>query len=312
MTLVATYVGIGDPPRVGVDARALSPRTVRVNFSETMKVNAAIQNIASYTITEDVGSTAVAVTDVSLGSAFSPTYVILTLDADLSVGFDNYNVLVTSGVKDVAGNSLDEDHDNDDFSGLDFGVLDHCEDAKARLLEQFKRTNLADLICALCEPAGDLERAIADIRSYRSLDTAFGIGLDRLGQLYRRPRNGRDDEDYRVILKVEAFKVSSKGTPNDIITLITMLDDGVDPESIIYEEHYPAGILVSSTVPLGSRLRGVERGEILKSAKPAGVRLVYLFTEDGAELFGWDDDLDALPWGEESDDEIGGIWAEGI
>lgn len=303
MAITASFVGIGVAPRVLVDARALSPRTVRVNFSEAMKVNTAIGLKASYTIDAAEGSTSVEVTDVSLGTGTNPAYVVLTVDVDFSVGIDNYNVQVASTVKDVAGNPIDEDYNNDFFGGLDFGVLDHCEAAKARLLEQFKRTNLPDLLCALTEPAGDLERAFADIRQYRSLDTAFGVGLDRIGSLYQRPRNGRVDEDYRTILKVEAFKVSSKGTGNDLIRLLQMLDDAIDPDSIVYEEHYPAGVLLSSTVPAGARLRGRERGMILKSAAPAGVRLNYQFREQGVPIFGWHGDSRAAGWG-------AGIWAE--
>ena len=327
MSLTATFTGIGVHPTV-VTARARSSRTIEVRFSEPMRVNSALLDEDNYVLFHDGVSVDVAVLSVALIYPSAEDAVMLTVDVDPTIGIDNYAVRVDTSIVDVAGNTLAGDDawgpfgepvtDNVEyFSGLDWTVSDHCALGQARMLEQFKTLPVFEgVLCATLDPGGDIERAADDVKNRRSLDTAFGKGLDKLGELYKRPRNGDVDDDYRLYLKAEALNVSSRGHPDEIIAIISQLR-GDETDDLIYHEHYPAGISISDVITsddtetvnrIGERFAG-----ILRKAKPAGVRLVYSWIDGDAIYFVWDGD-DGGGWQEEDEqpDGDGGIWMEGV
>lgn len=116
MAITANFTGTGIKPQVQ-SAGGLSVTVVRVHFSEAMDNNAALKNVASYTVAEDVGSVARTVASISPEQAVGPTYLDLTLDGEMTAGTNNYNVQVSTSVKDLAGNTLDPAADDVDFHG---------------------------------------------------------------------------------------------------------------------------------------------------------------------------------------------------
>jgi len=52
------------------------------------------------------------------------------------------------------------------------------------------------------------------------IDEAVGLQLDNIGDDLQQPRYGRNDDDYRFLLKTKIIAANSSGTTNDIITII--------------------------------------------------------------------------------------------
>jgi hypothetical protein len=290
LPLSDTFVGIGVAPEV-VSAFAETTRRVRVVFSEPMDAASGIADSASYTITADVGSAARTVVSVSLEPAVSPTYVLLVLDGDLTVGTDNYNVAVDTTVTDAAGNELDAAADDADFDGTHADPLtDHCEEAKARLAYQHRgQERIEDLICVFAERMQAPDQALIDTRSFRSIDTAFGEQLDRIGAIIGITRKGLDDEEYRIRLRAKAQVIRSRGRPDELLNILTTLDDGFTASeggNITLVESFPATVILNGTlVPSGDVERGAEFAQsYLRPAKPAGVRLIHEFWETDIPL----------------------------
>lgn len=318
MPLSGSYTGVGVAPTV-LEAYGETANRVRVVFSEPMALSAELQDPASYTITEDMGSAARTVDAVSVEPAAYPTYVLLILDGALTVGSDNYNVEVDDAVTDRVGNVLDAAADDADFSGVHtMTPIDHCEAALARLLTQFRQKPLFEgLICALAEGAQPLEQAGQDLRAFRALGTAFGEQLDGIGQNLRQPREGVSDSDYRVILNAKVLVLACKGRPDELLTILTTLDDGFDPGAIAFSEQFPAAYVMRCHVPGGNQLRGERYARMVREAKPAGVYFELEFEEEGRTLLSWSEVSGSDPappvesgFEEEDDPGIGGIWQE--
>lgn len=286
MPLTAVSVGIGVAPQVS-NAQALSGTRVRVRFSEPMTVNALLLNPASYTITEDVGSNARTVIDVGSDGTDA---VQLQLDGVMTAGVLNYNVLVDNGVVDAAGNALNPAFDNVDFHGNDTSaaIESHCDLALARLASQFRgKPRIESLICTFASRWDGPEQDLADIRGYRSLERAFGVQLDRLGDWLGLLRNGLDDQGYRLRLRAQALTNASHGRPNELLDLLFLLDDGFLPATINLLEVPVATSVLHVRVPEGEDPLGTEFVTFLRRAKATGTRLILLYEEEGPPLFTW-------------------------
>lgn len=312
MPLSGPFVGIGIDPRVA-SASAETSRRVRVYFNEPMTVNAAIADPASYTITEDVGSDARTVDAVVLepGAAY-PTYALLYLDGDLTIGTLNYNVAVDLAVEDAAGNGLDAAFDDADFDGAHLPIDDtHCTSAKDRLAAQFRKPNIEALVCLLADRAQDLDQVLVDMFGTRSLDTAYGAQLDRLGETLGYARNGKSDADYRLRLRARAQFIASRGRPDELLALLLFLDNGFtvsEGGSIVLLEHYPATAILNGTLVLEDQQQiGMEFAYgFLHPAAPAGVRLIHEFWETDVILFQMQEDGGPAPPAGSGMTEVGG------
>lgn len=184
---------------------------------------------------------------------------------------------------------LHPDVDLTDPDNLARGMVEsHCELAKSRLAEQFKgKVNFEALICLLGDRIQDLEQELANTWLFRSIATAVGAQLDRIGIHLRTPRNGTDDEDYRERLSARAIIVGSRGTPDELLLAALALDDGDDPSSIVFIQTPPAAFQLYFTVPAGEVETGWEWGRILRAGQPAGVNGHFYFHERSTTLFSW-------------------------
>lgn len=103
-------------------------------------------------------------------------------------------------------------------------ITDHIEQAKDRLREQYKnKPYIVGLITAWVGQIQELEQVLNDLGSKRAINTAEGIQLDLIGELLNRPRDGRSDADYRILLLAKIAKNVSQGTPEDVITVFKIL-----------------------------------------------------------------------------------------
>lgn len=312
--LQGSFVGIGIKPRVE-SAEALTQTTVKVTFVEPMRDDAELRDPANYTITADGGSAARVVEGVSTEPINDSMYVILELDGVLTVGTDNYNVQVDTTIADAAGNTLDPAYDDADFSGLHAAVeVDHCESAKARLAWQLREREAVEAyVCALAVPAEDLEQAMIDVKSFRSLETSSGAQMDRVGaKLGGQLRGALTDADFRVRLRARAQVNASHGRPNEMLDALELLDNGFNPDALELAEHPPATIVMQCHVPSGATDRVAEFSiGFLKKMKPAGVKMILEGEEEDVILFQMQDEGEPAPpagsgMADESDPTNGG------
>lgn len=117
--------------------------------------------------------------------------------------------------------------------------VDHIEywdnissDTYDLLLQQFKSSeNIVKLTSIFSACKKDLDIAIINLAKLRLMDNAVGKILDEIGEELGVDRNDADDDTYRIILKIRAFRVSSAGTRPQIIDLISRFT-GTEKESI--------------------------------------------------------------------------------
>lgn len=183
--------------------------------------------------------------------------------------------------------------------------LNHCDTGKARLLEQFRgKDKIEALICLIGDIIQEVEQSTADIIFYGDLARAFGNGLDLIGQTLYLPRNDLTDTVYRARLSAQASVIGSMGHVNDLLDVLTALDDGFtvgQGGDLTITEYFPAGALahcLTNTQSIGETF-----ALFLKRATPAGVRLILEFEYEAS--------IDLLAWEMTADDDgIGGDLSE--
>lgn len=109
---------------------------------------------------------------------------------------------------------------------------DIVEDTYELLLEQFKSSeNIVKLTQAVSWCKKELDEAVIAVAKLRLLDNAVGVTLDEIGEELGVGRNDSTDDEYRVILKIRSFRVSSSGTRDQIIDIISRFT-GTEPNTI--------------------------------------------------------------------------------
>lgn len=154
-------------------------------------------------------------------------------------------------------------------------ITNHFQRAISLLASQFRKnkpdgtlTNLQRLIQVLVTPAQEIEDVNWELKTERFLDSAIGAQLDALGQIIGIARNpGESDDDYRERLQFQIFINSSKGTPEDVIRIISFLTKST---RIWYHETYPAAFQLE-TNGLVFPDPPNELNQAIKNASPAGV-----------------------------------------
>ncbi len=111
----------------------------------------------------------------------------------------------------------------------------------ARMLDQFDGSvDLRKLASVFLDQAQTLEDAAFPLLGERGLDNATGDRLDRIGALVGETRSGRSDTDYRLALQAEIAVLASRGTAEDLLTIVQLFVQMTVP---IYEmyEYFPKG-----------------------------------------------------------------------
>ena len=211
-----------------------------------------------------------------------------------------------------------EDIDLTDPQYEEYGFIsNHCELAQDRLSEPFRQPNMRSVVCIWGERMQGLEQQLANLLLLRSLDTALGAQQDALGRLMGISRDGIGDLDFRVRLRARAKVIGSQQTAPSLLEVITILDDGNDPSSISYTPVYPAGFVLTFTVPQGQQLWGEQWvRDFLAPVTPSGVRGQFEFSERDTRIFTWAESPNGDPtpgiqtgWAEATPGS-GGTWAD--
>ena len=160
-------------------------------------------------------------------------------------------------------------------------VLDNLE--KSFPLQFQGKQNIGALCSVLYEQLKEVEDVFKALKYERSLDTAVGKQLDRIGDIVGLTRaegallcgkeiyfNVLDDERYRLYLKYKAYKNANNCTYEDVIKQVALV---VGDGKFSYSEDmsYPATILLS----LNLNNNGVVSLVNLPTISPAGVNVMY-------------------------------------
>lgn len=152
-------------------------------------------------------------------------------------------------------------------------VGDVIDRGLARLIKQFHgRPRIETYLAVLLSEVQELQNAAWQVLFALDLATARGASLDLLGKIVKRPRDGYDDDVYRLLLKVEILVLRSKGRPEDLLAILALL---LGSSAFTYRDEIdglPATAdidAVGIALPFSAALFA----RTLRRAKPAGVKL---------------------------------------
>lgn len=117
-------------------------------------------------------------------------------------------------------------------------LTDHVAQAKALLLEQYKRKlRIRALVGVYARQAQILEDAIWSVILGRMLPNAVGVQLDVLGDIVGQKRLGQPDDRYRALIAVRIAINRSSGFPDEIINIVRLVCQApFTPHSFVYDE----------------------------------------------------------------------------
>jgi len=102
-------------------------------------------------------------------------------------------------------------------------IADYTINTELLLSEYFTKENVQKILKIFSRQCDDLETAQFEIRDEFWIDTAEGVQLDVLGKIQGITRDGRNDTDYRVIIKTKIVINNGSGEFETIIQALTGL-----------------------------------------------------------------------------------------
>lgn len=159
-------------------------------------------------------------------------------------------------------------------------IPNHVSRSISLLIEQFENSPYINaLVFALILPSQEIEYVLYDLLTKRNLNDAYGVNLDAIGEILGESRDGRDDEEYRSIMKVKPIINNSHGEPETLITYLRLIFGATD---IIFKEIFPAAVEMTFVSPI--QVPSTIRSD-LENIAPAGVRLIIKFTNVLTQVF---------------------------
>lgn len=160
---------------------------------------------------------------------------------------------------------------------------DHAQQTVDLLLQQFKgKPNWEALLRAWAITIQEVEDMLYDLFTKRSIDTAVGEQLDILGVIVGVSRGNRNDDVYRIRLKVQIRMNVSCGTPDDILAVVGLLSD----LTVDYRDVYPAAFVVEIDGAIGTEAEANEIAEVVAKTRSGGVNgQVISNTDDEDHVF---------------------------
>ena len=147
----------------------------------------------------------------------------------------------------------------------EYYISDHVAQAKATLIEQFKRKpNFEAFVEILATRIQTCEDMWEDLLVKRLLETAEGTNLDNIGAIVDEAREGRSDDEYRTAILFKVFINISCGEPETVMTVLKTVTEATEVRLI---EFFPATMLLWTN---GSEIPS-DLGVKLRKVVPAGV-----------------------------------------
>lgn len=148
-------------------------------------------------------------------------------------------------------------------------ALPFVEGLVARLAKQFRQTTtLPGLVRAFATEALELRNAIEGLAVTRDLANLTGAGLDALGEVLGRAREGRSDAEYKLWLAATILANRSDGTPEQLLAIAR----GLGATSVSLSHHWPKTAILDLSPLLVSDL--TPYGQILQRAAAAATRII--------------------------------------
>lgn len=105
----------------------------------------------------------------------------------------------------------------------------------ALLPYQFQSSeNIIKLIYVIAEMTQRLDDVVVDFAKLRLINSAFGFQLDNIGKELGVDCLGATDDDYRVILKIRAFRRTSQGTRPQIVDILSRFTGTLETDVDVY------------------------------------------------------------------------------
>lgn len=160
---------------------------------------------------------------------------------------------------------------------------DYTPEALERLLTTLKGDAKTDgLIASYLDRCQELEAAAHPMLVQRDIDSAEGVQLTGIGEIVGEPRGGRDDELYRVFLRVRILVNRSRATASDLIEIVgTRAEQDPLSWNVELDEYFPRTIFIRARDFAEAFPQTV--AALLRQARGAGFRLHYIYTEQKSD-----------------------------
>lgn len=181
----------------------------------------------------------------------------------------------------------------------------HVDDALARFQQTLKdQPNLAAFLTAVVAPVQDIEDAMQQLLTERSIDTAVGAQLDDIGAIVGQPRNGLADDVYRRYVRARIMTNRSRGIVEDILQVARLVLDDPNVTLTLRTWGYAGFNLTLGAVETADDLAAIVLA-FVKDASSAGVRVTLSYSET--------DPTDCLVWGSSDPGQVWGAeWSGSI
>lgn len=161
-------------------------------------------------------------------------------------------------------------------------ITDHLDKGLSALIEQYKEsTNLKALLSSFVSRAQGLEDVSYDVLVKRSIDNAEGVQLDDIGAVVNQPREGEDDNVYRVRLRARIKVNISEGTVENLIVILNLIT-GTSIE-VIDDGNASASINIRSAAVTNEV--ALISGQFTQDAKPVGIDIVITWKQQNRNMF---------------------------
>lgn len=187
-------------------------------------------------------------------------------------------------------------------------ILDHDLYAQARLLEQYKQSNVKSLLSGLFgRQIQDIENAMQGVFYRMGIDSAAQELLDFIGGVIGqiRPDLAADDDGlYRYLIRARIAENISNGTIENLLTIWRLITGNQDVEII---ENYPGEAVFVTATPVDELFVNVVF-QALQRVSAAGVPVGYIHVYEPIGAFGFEDSgLDTEGFGDATDLDAGGM-----
>lgn len=157
--------------------------------------------------------------------------------------------------------------------------MNYITPALDRLVGRISRKPLVEALAAsLPRQLGIAENVLDQLKNERSIDTAIGVQLDKVGEIVGEARQGRDDETYRQYIRFRVFINISKGRPYDLIYATRF---STQADHVQYIEMYPCLAILCSDGYASTN----KTPQLLQDVSPAAISDVPLIVSFGESPF---------------------------
>jgi len=184
-------------------------------------------------------------------------------------------------------------------------LTDYEGDTAELFIEQYRNSNIQELLKPAMAGFQDLENALYDFYSKLPLSTATGQTLDEWGDHFNVLRAGLSDNVYRAKIYAQILSFTSSGRRDKLFDIITLLTQAIKIRAI---ENYPHKVGYDIQTDLGT-ISVSELKEAITRALGDTIGLDDLLIISPVVYFGFKSDADAEGYSTVDDPTSGGFYS---